>query len=62
MLTDGIAELATNEETRVYRARLEEARKKEEQRRKAAQIQFTILSEADVRALQRSGRGSRKEE
>ena len=61
MLTDGIAEVATPEETRAFRAQIKEARKREEERQKASRIQFTVLSEADVRTLQRSGRGTRKE-
>ncbi len=61
MLTDGMVELATPEETRAFRARIKEARKREEERQKASRIQFTVLSEADVRTLQRTGRGTRKE-
>ena len=61
MLTNGMVELATSEETRAFRARIKEARKQEEERQKASRIQFTVLSEADVRTLQRSGRATRKE-
>lgn len=61
MVTDGVAQLATAEEGRQFRARVEEARKKEEQRRRASQVQLTVLAESDLRALQRSARGSRKE-
>lgn len=60
MVNDGIAAVASDEETREFRARIEEAREREEQRRRAAEIQFTILSEADLKAMQRSTRGSRK--
>ena len=61
MLTDGMAELAAAEEIRAFRARIKEARKQEQERQRASQIQFTVLSEADVRTLQRSGRTTRKE-
>ena len=61
MLTDGMVELATSEETRAFRARIKEARKLEQERQRASQIQFTVLSETDVRTLQRSGRATRKE-
>ena len=53
MLADGIAELATKEEVAAFRQQLAEARKREEQKRVSAQIQFTVLSEPDLRALQR---------
>jgi hypothetical protein len=61
MITDGIAELATAEEAREFRTRAEEARAQEEQRRRAAEIQFTILSEADLRTLQGAAKKGRKE-
>ena len=41
MLTDGIVELAKPEETRAFRVRIKEARKREEERQKAA---FSSLS------------------
>ena len=50
-----MVELATPEEMRAFRARIKEARKLEQERQRASQIQFTVLSEADVRTLQRSG-------
>lgn len=61
MITDGLAELASAAETRKKRAVVENARKAEEERRQAARIQFTILSEADLQAVQRSARGSNKD-
>ena len=60
MITDGFAELATAKEGRELRARAEEARKAEQERREAERIQFAILSEEDLRSLQGSGKGSRK--
>ena len=59
MITDGLAELATAKEARELRARIEKARKVEQERREAERIQFTILSEADVRSLQRPAKGNR---
>ena len=60
MLTDGVAELASSEEAGEFRKQAEEAREAEKQRRQASQIQFTILSEADLQSLQRSSRGTGK--
>ena len=60
MITDGLAELATVKERRELRARVETARKAEQERREAERIQFAILSEADLRSLQGSGKESRK--
>lgn len=61
MIADGLAELASAAETRKKRASVETARKAEEERRQAARIQFTILSEADLQTVQRSARGSNKD-
>ena len=61
MLAEGLAELATDEETQDYRKQVESAQQAEEERREAAKIQFTILSEGDLRGLQRSSRGRKKE-
>ena len=60
MLAEGLAELATNEERGDYRKHIEDARKAEEERREAAKIQFTILSESDLRSLPRPSRGSKE--
>lgn len=60
LLVEGGAELATVEETRDFRAAVKQAQEAEEQRRQASQIQFTILSEADLQSLQRSPRASGK--
>jgi hypothetical protein len=60
MLLEGSAELATAEETRDFRAAVKQALEAEEQRRQAAQIHFTILSEADLQSLQRSPKASGK--
>jgi hypothetical protein len=61
MIADGIAEAASAEETQEFRARAEEARQTEAQRQRAAEIQFTILSEADLRSLQGAARKGRKD-
>lgn len=60
MLVEGVAELATAEETRDFRAAVKQAQEAEEQRRQASKIQFTILSEADLQSLQRSPRAGGK--
>jgi hypothetical protein len=61
MVNDGIAELAGADEVSEFRKQAEEARQQEEQRRRAAEIQFTILSEADLRTLQGAARKGRKD-
>lgn len=61
MITDGIAELASVEEVSEFRQRADAAHRKEEERRRAAEIQFTILSESDLRTLKGAGRKGRKE-
>jgi len=61
MLAEGVVELASEEEAQEYRQQAETARRAEEERREAARIQFTILSEADLVSLHRGGRGGRKE-
>jgi hypothetical protein len=60
MLIEGSAELATAEESRDFRVAVKLALEAEEQRRQASQIQFTILSEADLQSLQRAPRASGK--
>jgi hypothetical protein len=61
MVNDGIAVMAPPDEVREFRRLAEEARQQEEQRRRAAEIQFTILSEADLRTLQGAARKVRKD-
>ncbi len=61
MLTDGLAVLASAEEAEAHRARANEALKKEEQKRKVADVRFTVLSDEDLRSLQKTARTSRKE-
>jgi hypothetical protein len=61
MVNDGSAELADTQEAQQFRLRVAEAHQREERRRRAEQIQFTILSEADLRSVQAERRGSRKE-
>ena len=51
MLLDGIAELAGPDEIESFRRELDDQRLREEQKRAAAQIQFTVLSESDLRSL-----------
>lgn len=60
MIVDGGAELATLSEAQAVRANAEEERQKEEKRRQAAQVQFTVISDEDLKALQKSPRSARK--
>ena len=61
MLTDGVAELASGGETSVFRQKLAEEKKQEDQKRASAKIQFTVLTETDLRALQRGAQGNSKD-
>ena len=60
-VVDGLAELAGSDEVETFRKQLAEERKREEQKRAATQIQFTVLSDSDLRSLQRGARGPAKE-
>jgi hypothetical protein len=53
MVADGIAELAGPDEIESFRRELADQRQREEQGRAAAQIQFTVLSEGDLRSLRK---------
>ena len=61
MIVDGIAELAGTDEAAEFRAGVEKAREKEQERRRAEQIQFTILAERDIESLRKATRNSRKD-
>ena len=61
MLLDGLAELAGDPEAEAFRQKQAEEKRQEEQKRAAAKIQFTVLTEQDLRALQRGGRGNSKD-
>ena len=60
MIIEGTAELATAKECAAARTRVEDERKLEESRRRAAQVQFTVLSETDLKAVQEAARSSQK--
>jgi hypothetical protein len=60
MVTDGVAEIASAEEAKEYRLGTEKARKVEEERRQSSQIQFSVITDAELRSLTRGGR-ARKE-
>lgn len=61
MLVNGVAELASDEEKQAFRKAAKQAQERAEESRRAAQIQFNVVSESDLRAMMRgSGRG-RKE-
>jgi hypothetical protein len=61
LIVDGLAEAASEKEAAAYRRSASEASQKELERRAASQVQFTVISEADLRALSRSPAGKRKE-
>lgn len=61
MVVDGIAELAGAEEAAEYRAESVRAREQEQERRRAEQIQFTILAERDIESLRKATRNARKD-
>jgi hypothetical protein len=61
MLVDGTADVAEKEETAAFRQKRLEEKEREEQKRVAAKVQFTVLTESDLRALQKPARGSLKE-
>lgn len=56
MVADGTAELASKEESAAHRAEAAAKQQAEQERRRAAQVQFTVISEADIRSLARKGR------
>ena len=60
MIVDGKAEIASAKEAESFRAAKEEARAREAEQRRASQIQFSVISEADLAGLMRGSRG-RKE-
>jgi len=61
MIVDGSAELATQEEAEQLRSLAAEAQQRERERREAAQVQFRVISQEDLRSLARSSGGRRKE-
>ena len=61
MIADGMAELADKAESDALRAKAAEDKKQEDQRRAAAKIQLTVLTETDLRALQQGNRAGGKE-
>jgi len=61
MLVDEIAELASTDEAAEFRSGIERAREKEQERRRAEQIQFTILAERDIDVLRKATRNARKD-
>lgn len=61
MVVDGVAELASPEETAEFRRVAEETRAREEERRRGEQVQFHVLSESDLRALVKAGPKARRE-
>ena len=60
LIVEGTAELATAKECTAARTRVAEERRQEESRRRAAQVQFTVISDTDLKTLQEAARSSRK--
>jgi hypothetical protein len=56
MATDGLAEVAGPDEAEAFRREWAEQKKREDQKRTAAQINFTVLSEADMRTLRKTAK------
>lgn len=61
MIADGMAEAALAEEALQYRQQVSEDKKREDERRSAAQVQLTVVTAADLLALQRPARRRSKE-
>jgi hypothetical protein len=61
MVVDGVAELASPDETAEFRRLAEEIRRREEERRRGEQVQFHVLSESDLKALLKAGPKGRRE-
>lgn len=61
MILEGAAEAASEEESEAFRRKNIEEQKQEEQRREAAKVQFTVMTDEQLRALQKGGRGSSKD-
>ena len=56
MAVDGVAEIASAEEAEEYQRSRDEARKTEQERRRSSQIQFNVITDAELRSLARGGR------
>lgn len=56
MAADGLAEVAGQDEVEAFRRELAEQKKREDQKRTTAQINFTVLSEADLRSLRKAAK------
>ncbi len=57
MIVAGRARPATAEEAAGFRAKAEEAKRAADQAAAASKVQFTVVSEADLRTLRKSGAG-----
>jgi hypothetical protein len=51
-----VAEIASPEEAEEFRQSRDEARKAEQERRRSSQIQFNVITDAELRSLTRGGR------
>ncbi len=61
MIVEGLAVLAEKAETALFRERAVKEQKQEEQKQASAKIQFAVLTENDLRTLQRTARGDSKD-
>ncbi len=61
MVADGVAELASKQEAEGHRRRAAEEKKQADEKQASAQIQFTVVTEGDLKALRSGGRAGAKE-
>ncbi len=61
MVADGLAHIAGKDEAESFRQKLAQEKKQADEKRVSDKIQFAVLTEADLRALQRGARGSAKD-
>ena len=60
LVADGMSELATKGEAAAFRRKNSEEKKRAEEQQAAAKVQFAVLTEQDLKTLQK-GRGSSKD-
>lgn len=60
MVTDGVAEIASEDEAAEYRSAAKQARSAEAERRQSSQIQFSVITDAELRSLTGGDRASKE--
>lgn len=60
MVTDGVAVIASEDEAAEHRAVAEKARQAEAERRQSSQIQFSVITDAELRSLTGGGRSGKE--